>query len=89
MIGENLFIKIDGGNKTDIQGNLMISGKIYNQNWFVTQGTDCVMMGNQCKPDVGIWFIWPTYSQRHKPLANPCPPPDVYIEVFYNRDPDR
>ncbi|CAB5306748.1 unnamed protein product [Rhizophagus irregularis] len=64
MIGENLFIKIDGGNKTDIQGNLMIS-------------------------DVGIWFIWPTYSQRHKPLANPCPPPDVYIEVFYNRDPDR
>jgi len=89
MIGEDLFIKIDGGNKTEIQGNLMISGKTHNQNWFVTQGTDCIMMGNKYKPDVGIWFNRPNYNQRHKPFVNTCPPPDVYIEVFYNRDPDR
>ncbi|CAB4399807.1 unnamed protein product [Rhizophagus irregularis] len=89
MIGEDLFIKIDGGNKTKIQFKLCLSGYTHNQNWFVTQGTDCKMMGNKYKPDVGIWFIEPTYGQRHKPFVNACPPPDVYIEIFYNRDPDR
>ncbi|PKK59227.1 hypothetical protein RhiirC2_857451 [Rhizophagus irregularis] len=81
--------QIDGGNKTKIQFKLCLSGYTHNQNWFVTQGTDCKMMGNKYKPDVGIWFIEPTYGQRHKPFVNACPPPDVYIEIFYNRDPDR
>ncbi|CAB5386647.1 unnamed protein product [Rhizophagus irregularis] len=58
MIGEDLFIKIDGGNKTKIQFKLCLSGYTHNQNW-------------------------------HKPFVNACPPPDVYIEIFYNRDPDR
>ncbi|CAB4424997.1 unnamed protein product [Rhizophagus irregularis] len=89
MIGKDLFIKIDGGHKTRIQFKLNSSADTHNPNWFVTQGTDCKMMGNKYKPDVGIWFIWPTHAQLSKPYANACPPPDVYIEVFYNRDPDR
>ncbi|RIA82561.1 hypothetical protein C1645_835186 [Glomus cerebriforme] len=80
---------IDGGHKTEIQGNLMISGKTHNQNWFVTQDTDCIMMGNKYKLDVGIWFNRPNHNQLYKSFVNICPPPDVYIEVFYNHDPDR
>ncbi|PKB95661.1 hypothetical protein RhiirA5_436305 [Rhizophagus irregularis] len=89
MIGKDLFIKIDGGHKTRIQFKLNSSADTHNPNWFVTQGTDCKMMGNKYKPDVGIWFNWPTHAQLSKPYVNACPPPDVYIEVFYNRDPDR
>ncbi|CAB4400266.1 unnamed protein product [Rhizophagus irregularis] len=46
------------------------------------------MVGNDYKPDVGIWFQRPTYQQLHNPIANACPPPNVYIEVFYNCDTD-
>ncbi|GBB84355.1 hypothetical protein RclHR1_10980007 [Rhizophagus clarus] len=89
MVGEDLFIKIDGGNKTRIQFKLNSSADTYNPNWFVTQGTDCVMMGRNYKPDVGIWFNHPNFNQRQTPIASTCPPPDVYIEIFFNRDPDR
>ncbi|CAB5396065.1 unnamed protein product [Rhizophagus irregularis] len=64
MIEKDLFIKIDGGHKTEIQAHLTFSGKVHNR-------------------------TWPTHAQLHKPFVNACPPPDVYIEVFYNRDPDR
>ncbi|CAB4400676.1 unnamed protein product [Rhizophagus irregularis] len=89
MIGEDLFIKVDGGHKTQIQFKLNLSAYTHNQNWFVIQGTSCMMAGNKYCPDVGIWFNTPTYDQLHRPFAGTCPPPDVYIEVFYNRDPDR
>jgi hypothetical protein len=39
-------------------------------------------MGNKYKPDVGFWFIRPTYEQLSKPIVSGCPPPDVYIEVI-------
>ncbi|EXX66923.1 uncharacterized protein OCT59_011219 [Rhizophagus irregularis] len=47
------------------------------------------MAGNDYKPDVGVWFQRLTYQQLHNPIANACLPPNVYIEVFYNRDPNR
>ncbi|PKY44146.1 hypothetical protein RhiirA4_399569 [Rhizophagus irregularis] len=89
MIEKDLFIKIDGGHKTEIQAHLTFSGKVHNRTWYVAPGTSCMMMGNKYTPDVGIWLIRPTHAQLHKPFVNACPPPDVYIEVFYNRDPDR
>ncbi|CAB4495100.1 unnamed protein product [Rhizophagus irregularis] len=89
IINNDLYIKIDGGHKEDIQANFLISGRVHNPNWFVALNTCCVMAGNECKPDVGVWFQRPTYQQLHNPIANQCPPPNVYIEVFYNRDPDR
>ncbi|PKK41430.1 hypothetical protein RhiirC2_804854, partial [Rhizophagus irregularis] len=52
MIGKDLFIKIDGGHKTRIQFKLNSSADTHNPNWFVTQCTDCKMMGNKYKPDV-------------------------------------
>jgi hypothetical protein len=61
----------------------MVSSKTHNQNWFIEQGTSCVIIGNKCKSDVGFWFIRPTYAQLYKPFINVCLPPDVYIEVIY------
>ncbi|CAB4411361.1 unnamed protein product [Rhizophagus irregularis] len=89
IINNDLFIKIDGGHKEDIQANFLISGRVYNPNWFIALNTYCVIAGNECKPDVGVWFQRPTYQQLHNPIANACPPPNVYIEVFYNCDSDR
>ncbi|CAB5367193.1 unnamed protein product [Rhizophagus irregularis] len=37
MIGEDLFIKVDGGHKTQIQFKLNLSAYTHNQNWFVIQ----------------------------------------------------
>ncbi|CAB4489369.1 unnamed protein product [Rhizophagus irregularis] len=58
IINNDLFIKIDGGYKEDIQANFLIQAEL-------------------------------TYQQLHNPIANACLPPNVYIEVFYNRDPNR
>ncbi|RGB38168.1 hypothetical protein C1646_756002 [Rhizophagus diaphanus] len=83
-VQEAIFDKYDA---EMIEKDLFI--KVHNRIWYVAPGTSCMMMGNKYKPDVGIWFIRPTHAQLHKPFVNACPPPDIYIEVFYNRDPDR
>ncbi|CAG8500888.1 6386_t:CDS:2 [Diversispora eburnea] len=31
----------------------------------------------------------PTFAQSSRPIVNSCPPPNVRIEVFHNKDPDR
>ncbi|CAI2168464.1 51_t:CDS:2 [Funneliformis geosporum] len=89
IIDCDIFIKYDGGNKEGIQADLMISARAQNPIWWVTLNTICVAGGNDYRPDVGIWFQAPTFAQRQNPLVNSCPPPNVYIEVFYNQDPER
>ncbi|CAG8634080.1 6002_t:CDS:2 [Funneliformis caledonium] len=89
IIDSDIFIKCDGKHKEDIQAELLISARVHNPTWSVSLNTICVVGGNSYQPDVGIWFRAPTYAQCHNPIVNSCPPPNVYVEVFYNRDPDR
>ncbi|EXX79638.1 hypothetical protein RirG_003640 [Rhizophagus irregularis DAOM 197198w] len=49
----------------------------------------CCVGRTELQPDVGIWIIPPTQAQCINPIVNRCPPPDVWIEVFFDRDPDR
>ena len=39
-------------------------------------------------PDVAFWSAAPTRQQFNNPIANHCPLPNVWIEIFYN-DADR
>ncbi|RHZ63513.1 hypothetical protein Glove_329g74 [Diversispora epigaea] len=89
IIGKDLFIKYDGRHKEKIHRRLASSAEMHNQSWDVNVNTICVMGGNNFRPDVGIWFQTPTFAQSSRPIANSCLPPNVWIEVFYNRDPDR
>ncbi|CAG8655811.1 3162_t:CDS:2, partial [Diversispora eburnea] len=89
IIGKDLFIKYDGRHKVKIHFNLAHSAMTQNPSWDVNIDMNCVMGGNNFRPDVGIWFQTPTFAQSSRPIANSCPPPNVWIEVFYNRDPDR
>ncbi|CAG8625134.1 8252_t:CDS:2 [Diversispora eburnea] len=89
IIGKDLFIKYDGGHKTKIHYKLTNSAEMHNSAWDVNIDMICVMGGNNFRPDVGIWFRTLTFAQNSRPIANSCPPPNVWIEVFYNRDPDR
>ncbi|RHZ84227.1 hypothetical protein Glove_84g175 [Diversispora epigaea] len=89
IIGKDLFIKYDGYHKEKIHRKLANSAEIHNQNWGVESNVICVVGSNNFRPDVGIWFKEPTFAQGTRPIANLCPPPNVWIEVFYNRDPDR
>jgi hypothetical protein len=89
IINNDIFIKCDGKNKEDVQAKLLVSAMAHNLAWSVSLNTICVAGGNSYQPDIGIWFQMPTYAQRNSPIINRCPPPNVYIEVFYNQDPDR
>jgi hypothetical protein len=42
----------------------------------------------QRAPDVAFWSVAPTPAQCNNPLANQCPLPNLWIEIFYN-DADR
>ncbi|RIA96157.1 hypothetical protein C1645_815724 [Glomus cerebriforme] len=83
-----LFIKYDGWNKKQIQRKLCNSFENYNRNWFTESNVICVVGNNEWRPDVGIWYQWPTPAERNMPLVNNCISPDVWIEVFFNQDPD-
>ncbi|RHZ69446.1 hypothetical protein Glove_283g165 [Diversispora epigaea] len=89
IIGKDLFIKYDGMNKERIHRRLANSAEIHNLNWGAEINIICVVGGNNFRPDVGIWFRDPMFVQRSRPTASLCPPPNVWIEVFYNKDPDR
>ncbi|CAG8572643.1 1214_t:CDS:2 [Paraglomus occultum] len=89
IIEKDLIIKRDGLNKTRIHLDLATSAMMQNSSWAVHVGGTCAMGSNSFRPDVGIWFRIPTFAQRSRPVANKCPPPNVWIEVFYDEDPDR
>ncbi|CAG8647479.1 6583_t:CDS:2 [Acaulospora morrowiae] len=75
--------------KEQVHLDLAFSLRTHNRNWFVSNNAICVVGGNELRPDVGVWFQWPTYAERSKPLMNSCPPSHLWIKVFYNNDPDR
>ncbi|CAG8514942.1 8710_t:CDS:2 [Diversispora eburnea] len=89
IIGKDLFIKYNGGHRSKTHFNLAHSAMMQDPSWDVNIDMICVMGGNNFRPDVGIWFRTLTFAQNSRPIANSCPPPNVWIEVFYNRDPDR
>ncbi|CAG8512762.1 7951_t:CDS:2 [Paraglomus brasilianum] len=89
IIGKDLIIKCDGIHKSKIHFNLAHSAMMQNSSWDVNIDVTCVMGGNNFRPDVGIWFRTPTFAQSSRPIVHRCPPPNVWIEVFYNSDPDR
>ncbi|RIA88174.1 hypothetical protein C1645_739593 [Glomus cerebriforme] len=90
IIGKHMFIKYDGKLKEKIHRRLANSADAHNQNWDVDVNGTCTT-GNRDRflPDVGIWFQMPTKAERVNPIKEQCPLPNVWIEVFYNRDPDR
>ncbi|RHZ50002.1 hypothetical protein Glove_508g18 [Diversispora epigaea] len=89
IIGDNLFIKCNGGEKERVHVKLFVSFENQNQYWWTSNNTVCTVRGNQYRPDVGVWFRSPTRPQRRMPITYACPPPNVWIEVFYNNDNDR
>ncbi|RHZ68387.1 hypothetical protein Glove_295g41 [Diversispora epigaea] len=82
IIGDNLFIKCDGGEKEKIHTRLKISLENQNQDWWTSSNTICTVRRNQYRPDVGVWFRSPTRLQRRMPIAYSCPPPNVWIEQY-------
>ncbi|RGB29280.1 hypothetical protein C1646_672559 [Rhizophagus diaphanus] len=90
IIGEHMFIKYDSKKKEKIHRRLANSAEAHNQNWDVDVNGMCTDNNrNEFLPDVGVWFQMPTQAQRTRPIAEQCPLPDVWVEVFYYRDPDR
>ncbi|RHZ89309.1 hypothetical protein Glove_16g161 [Diversispora epigaea] len=89
IIGKDLFIKYDGKHNERIHRRLANSAEIHNPNWDVDVNVICVVGSNDFRPDVSIWFRQVTFAQSSRLVANSCPPPNVWIEVFYNRNPDR
>ncbi|CAG8618353.1 13676_t:CDS:2 [Funneliformis caledonium] len=85
-IGNDLFIKYDGLNKERIHYKLVNSAETM---WYSASNGICVVGGAERRPDVGVWFTRPTQAQRTHPIINQCPPPAVWIEVFFDKDPDR
>ncbi|CAG8657892.1 16151_t:CDS:2 [Funneliformis caledonium] len=81
-VGNDIFIKYDGINKERMQRRLTNSAEAFNPNWTVENNSICVVGGAERRPDVGVWFIRPTFAQRSRPIINQCPPPSVYIEVI-------
>ncbi|CAG8530159.1 16991_t:CDS:2 [Dentiscutata heterogama] len=89
IIDSNLFIKFDGGVKERIHRRISNSCEAQRPEWFTEINMICMVGNSQLRPDVGIWFRTPTHAQMIEPVADFCPPPDIWIEVFFNRDPDR
>ncbi|CAB4439168.1 unnamed protein product [Rhizophagus irregularis] len=88
-IGNKLLFKYDGGSKRTIHRRLANSAEAFNPAWFVESNITCCVGRTELQPDVGIWIIPPTQAQCINPIVNRCPPPDVWIEVFFDRDLDR
>ncbi|CAI2192736.1 10721_t:CDS:2, partial [Funneliformis geosporum] len=89
IIDNDIFIRYDGGNKENIHCELRNSARTHNPIWYATPNMICVAGGNDYRPDVGVWFQRPTFLQRQNPIVHQRPPPNVWIEVFFNEDPDR
>ncbi|RIB15651.1 hypothetical protein C2G38_2191877 [Gigaspora rosea] len=45
-------------------------------------------IASSCEVQKPGWYM-PTHAQMIEPIKNFCPPSDIWIEVFFNRDPDR
>ncbi|RGB38559.1 hypothetical protein C1646_755525 [Rhizophagus diaphanus] len=86
---ELLIIQYDGGDKQRIHRKLAMSFENQNGTWYTESDVICVIGNDDRRPDVGIWFQWPSKQERVTPLKSLCLPPDIWIEVFYNRDSDR
>jgi len=86
---DRLFIKYDGGHKKRIHFKLVSACDTHNRIRFSASNTVCMVGNNEWKHDVGAWFQRPSFAELSKPIKNFCIPPDLWIEVFYNRDPDR
>ncbi|CAB4391725.1 uncharacterized protein OCT59_013141 [Rhizophagus irregularis] len=89
IIGNDIFIKYDGVLKEKVHVALVVSAMAHNQNWIVVSKGICVVAGDQYLPDVGVWFQNLTRRQQQNPIISRCPPPDVWVEVFYDKDSDR
>ncbi|CAB4376272.1 unnamed protein product [Rhizophagus irregularis] len=89
IIENDIFIKYDGMLKERVHAALLISATVHNLNWTVVSQGICMVARNQHRPDVGVWFRSPTRRQQQNPIINRCPPPNVWVEVFYDKDPDR
>ncbi|CAB4478501.1 hypothetical protein RhiirA1_520748 [Rhizophagus irregularis] len=86
---DRLIIKYDGGHKEIIHRRLSNVCEAHNGNWFAASNVICMIGNDQRRPDAGAWFQWPSYDELHVPIKNCCIPPDLWFEVFYNKDPDR
>ncbi|CAG8746355.1 hypothetical protein GLOIN_2v1677127 [Rhizophagus irregularis DAOM 181602=DAOM 197198] len=90
IIGKRMFIKYDGKLKQRIHRRLAHSAETHNPNWDVDETGTCTTRNRDTfLPDVGIWFQLVTKAQRVTPIKARCPLPNVWIGVFFNRDPDR
>lgn len=89
IIDNDIFIKYDGVLKERVHVALVVSAMAHNQNWTVVSKGMCVVAGNQYLPDVCVWFRALTRRQQQYPIISRCPPPNVWVEVFYDKDPDR
>ncbi|CAG8631382.1 10830_t:CDS:2, partial [Diversispora eburnea] len=89
IIDNKLFIKFDGGIKSEIHKKVMNSLDQQLPAWWNQIDNICVVNGNQYRPDVGGWNLKPTIDQRGSPIINSCPPPNLWIEVTYDRHGDR
>jgi len=88
-IDDTLFIKLDGGEKSEIHEVLHDSLRPQLGGWWVKEMNTCVVNGNGYLPDVGAWPNRPTKPQRKNPIVFACPPPGLWIEVCVNRMGDR
>jgi hypothetical protein len=51
---------------------------------FTVSTVRCVVQGvGELIPDVGSWMTRPTRPQLVHPVANQCPPPDLWVEVIF------
>ena len=73
---------MDGKYKGRIHRLLTYSAETQNPNWSSDCNVICVVAGSEFRPDVGVWYQAPTHIQSIRPIANSCPPPDVWIEVI-------
>ncbi|CAG8602154.1 1118_t:CDS:2 [Diversispora eburnea] len=89
IIGDNLFIKFNGAEKEIIHRKLTNSFENQNQDWLASSNTICVVRNKQYRSDIGVWFRPLTKQQKKNPIIYACPPPNLWIEVFYNNESDR
>ncbi|CAG8457652.1 1269_t:CDS:2 [Dentiscutata erythropus] len=83
IVDNKLFIKFNGGLKTEIHKKLVYSLDQQLPTWWNQVDSICVVNGNQYRPDVGGWNTKPPLSQRFFSIINPCPPPLLWIEMTY------
>ncbi|CAG8482534.1 2000_t:CDS:2 [Paraglomus occultum] len=84
IIGSKLFIKFDGLAKEELHFKLGVSATTHNPDWRIASNAICIVQGAQLRPDLGVWYRRPTLPQRVHPIINRAPPPNVWIEVFFN-----